>query len=265
MSNSINGRYHQQNIDRNLLRKPDSFVYIFSVSKRAFPSGNPLVRTPVKACGPTQRYTVVAALPEPYQQPDIEQINGAVVARSFDARRVAMDFCNPSNTTVDQDFVMPPQNIFGFGNNLTQQGVFWVVKEECTFEIDGKRVAFGTKGALPVPPEEELAKAEHRREVYYAGLIEQARVLELSDPKGLNDALNQDYHLAAEYFDIETSWHKTQVRAVQCPQCGERKKEGIKFHPLSNGVFCIEASKAGWEAAVDAGIKSKTDVPAKFA
>lgn len=261
---SENNRYHQQGIDRNLLRKPDGYVYIFSVSKREFPSSHPLVKTPVKACKSDERYTLVARLADPYQQPDIEQVNGRVVAVANDARRVAQDYCNPANTTLDQDAIIPAKNIFGYGNNLTKQGVFWVEGGRCTFQTV-KQIANGKEVVteVPVPPEEEIAKAEKRRNEYFNFCMEEARVLEISNPATLAQNLTADHHAAAEWCGEETSWHKKRVEAVTCSQCGESKKKNAKFHQVA-GVWCIDANQDAWKAAVNSGIKSKADVPEDY-
>lgn len=257
MATGENAKYHQQYLDRNLLRKPDSYVYIFSVSKRDFASAHPLIRVGVRACAPDQRYRLVVKLPDPYQWPDIEQINGRVVAANDDARRIAQDYCFPANTSLDQDIRVPDANIFGIGNNLTKQGVFWVTEEDCTFAVDDK------KHENPIPPEASIAKAEKRLNDYYAFLLEQARTLEISAPAQLQYEITQDHHMAAEAAGVQTSWHRAFERMIECPTCGE-KKAGKKLIHKSEFGFCIDPSIEGWKLAVNSGLKTKDQVPEEF-
>ena len=201
----------------------------------------------------------MARIPQPYQQPDVEQVNGRIVAVAHDARRVAQDYCNASNTSLDQDLTIPPQNVFGWGNNLSKQGVFWIEKEKCKFDSKEDE----EKNLNPHPPEEVIAKAEARREQYFRTLIDEARAVEISAPQELANTIMQDHHMAAEYFGEEYSWHKRRVQAVQCPNCGEQKPKGRLFHKGEFG-FCVEQSQAAWKAAVNSGVKTKADVPDDF-
>lgn len=250
MTTSTNAGYCQQNIDRNLLRKPDGFVYIFSISRRSFISLHPLVRVGVKACKEGERWNLVAKLPDPFQQADIEPFNGYVRAVAFDARKVAQDYCWPDNTSLDQDLDIAGESI---GNNLTKQGVFWVVAAECTFDESGN----------PIPPESAIVRAEKRVERYYRNLMEEARALEISNPKELEAKLNIDHRLAADYFGETPSWHKRQTKAVTCRSCGETKPDQL-MHKNSMGFLCIDPSVEGWKMAVNTGMKKKEEVPEDF-
>jgi hypothetical protein len=50
-----------------------------------------------------------------------------------------------------------------------------------------------------------------------------------------------------------------------CETCGESIQAGAKFHKSETlGVICINPSVEGWKAAVNAGIKSREDVPEEF-
>ena len=207
--------------DPQLSRAPDYFVYIFSVSKREF-----LVRQPpllphlmIPACKEHERYVLAAKLPNPFQQVDREGAVGDLMVRAHRAELVAASIVNPSNPTTSQDAVIPATQVSGIGTNLTQQGVFW------------------TRNV--VPSEDELKKAEGRRERYYRTLVERARTLEISNPKELEHEINRDYHIAAEYFGAETSWHKRMSKVESCPNCGEAVQRGVAFHKNSMGFLCI--------------------------
>jgi hypothetical protein len=80
-----------------------------------------------------------------------------------------------------------------------------------------------------------------------------------SDPKKAQDELGLDHHLAAEMFSIDVDWHKLTTPKIECPNCGEKIKEGIAFH-YSNGRICV----LSWERAYLAGAVKKDEVPESF-
>ena len=87
-------------------------------------------------------------------------------------------------------------------------------------------------------------------------IFEQANGLLRSDPKKLQEVLNLDHHLAAEMFGIDVDWHRVTTPKIECPNCGEKIKEGIAFH-YQNGNRCV----LDWERAYLAGAVKKEDVP----
>lgn len=214
--------------DPSMSRREEYRVYLYTISKREFTVCRPpLIRTLlIPACGPAERFRLVTSLPQPFGQPDINPVNGDFIiydrGRSHDAQYVAQDICNPDNPSLDQDAYarMPDRFLTGYGTNLSAQGVFW---------------------SLNNPPEEkEIKAAEKRRETYYHQLWEQANTLASIDPKTLAATLTQDYHMAAEYFGRETSWHQVLRPMADCPNCGEKIKPGIAFHKSQElGIICI--------------------------
>lgn len=223
------------NFDPNLYREPDYYIYIHSIADRPFLIAQPPLfpRLQIPAKKPGTKYIKVCRIPQPFNQVDREGAVGDLIVRGHQAERVAQSLCNPNNQTLDQDAVPPEKQVLGFGVDFNAQGVFWSKNE--------------------VPTDEEIKKAEARRERYYKGLIERARVLEISDPKHLEALINRDYHMAAEYFNIETSWHRKMIRYEECPHCGEMVKPGVAFHRNEFGGVCIideaRARKAGVVAA----------------
>lgn len=210
--------------DANMFRAPEFYVYIHTISEREFivqqPPLFPSVILP--ACKPGQKCSKVLAIPSPLNQIDREGAVGDLIVRAHDARMCAASLLNPNNPTLDQDRVtnMNVQGYaYGFGTNLHDQGLFWSLNEKAT--------------------PEEIAKAEARRERYYRGLIEKARTLEISNPKELETLINQDYHMAAEFFHLETTWHHKYVKFGECPLCGEQIKLGVAAHKNSLGTVCI--------------------------
>lgn len=202
------------------IEAPRYFVYLYTVSKREHIVQQPpaVPHLIVPACGPDEEYKKVVAIPHPFQQierhPDK---NEAIIYREV-AEKVAQSLCNPDNPTLDQDYVV--RSPLGLGVNLNAQGVFWSRNDP--------------------PTKEEIAKAKKRVEQYYASLIERARTLEIANPKELEQLINQDYHLAAEHFGIETSWHKKLIQKAECPNCGEPIKSAkLAYHVNSLGMICV--------------------------
>lgn len=218
--------------DANMFRRPDHWVYIYTVSDRSFTvSQPPLFRSliiPARKAG--ERCSFVCKLPHPFNQVDREGAIGDLMVRAHDAERVAMSLVNPNNTSLDQDARTPDGSVLGLGVNLNLQGVFWSLNSP--------------------PTEAEIMKAEGRRESYYTSLLEQARTLEISNPKELEHLLNQDFHQAAEYYGIETSWHKKMIKRETCPLCGEDIKPGIAFHKNTSGTICVLDEKRARKAGV---------------
>jgi len=207
--------------DANMYREPEYYIYIYTTSDRDFTVSQPPLfpRLLVRAKKPQERYALVVKIPSPFQQIDREGAIGDLIVRGHKAEQVAASLVNPNNPTLNQDAVIPAQLVHGFGVDLTSQGVFWSKNNP--------------------PTEEEVAKAEKRRENYYRGLLERARTLEISNPRELEFLINQDYHMAAEYFGEEYSWHRKMTRSVECPLCGEPIKPGIAAHKNSLGGVCV--------------------------
>jgi hypothetical protein len=226
--------------DANQYRKPDYFVHLYTVSDREFivcqpPLVSRLIIAPRLA---GQRYSLVGSLPSPFNQLDREGGVGDLITRAHIAERVAMSIVNPNNFSLDQDAKLPDGAILGLGVDLNSQGIFWSRNNP--------------------PTEEEVTKAEARKERYYRLLLEKARTLEIANPKELEFAINQDYHMAAEYFKIETTWHKKLVRMEDCPNCGEPVKSGLAYHKNSLGFLCIiDAERAAKAGAVTGSPTSK--------
>lgn len=207
--------------DANQFRQPEYFVYIYTTSDRDFTVMQPPLfpRLLLRARAAGEKYSLVLKLPSPFNQVDREGAVGDLMVRAHVAEKVAQSLLNPNNPTLDQDLNVPINNVLGLGVDLNAQGLFWSRNNP--------------------PTDEEVAKAIARKERYYRGLLEKARTLEISNPKELESLINRDYHMAAEYYTVETSWHRTMVRAEECPLCGESIKPGVAAHKNSLGGVCI--------------------------
>lgn len=228
------------------LRTPEYTVYLHSISKRSFEQPHPIYRNIIiPACPKDKPYITFMRIKHPVQIPTVDPDNasGPVKIVVENAKRAALCVCNPSyigNDLAAQDKPIPEWAQIASGEcNLTRQGIFASMNE--------------------VPTDEELKKAEARRLAYYKQIFEEANGLLRSDPKKLQDVLNQDHHLAAEMFGQDVDWHRVTTPKIECPNCGEKIKEGIAFH-YSNGQRCV----LDWERAYLAGAVKKEDVPEQF-
>jgi hypothetical protein len=230
-------------VDPNLVRKPERFIHLFTVSKREFiierPPLHPYLRVP--ACKPQERYKLVAHVPDPFTQA-VRDDNGRLKGEAHSGIRVAIDLVNPNNITTNIDWECPDQYqgevTTGYGCDLSRQGLFLSLNE--------------------VPLEAEIVKAEKKRHNYYDGLRRTAVLLESTNPKelALTVEQNKDYHLMADFFGLEFPWHKTMKVMVTCPNCQEKVSEGAAYHFVS-GNKCI----LDWKKTVLAGMAKREDVP----
>lgn len=230
-------------LDPNAFRKPDYFVYIYSVVDQR-PAGKHLSRSlpplishlDIAEIAPGERYRLVTKLAHPTNQHYLD-VNDQPRTDFHDAKRLAMDIVNPGNPSMDQNAEINPVNTFSQGNDYGKLGVFW---------------------SLNFPPtDEEVAAAIKRKEDFYRSRLEQARILEATDPKALNAFIKTEDHCAADYFGEEYTWHRTVKRPAFCPNCGESIREGVAYHRNVDGIFCI----IDWKRAVEAGIKTMKQVP----
>lgn len=245
MSSSENTRFISPYLDPELTRKPEYFVYVYSVvdprpdAYHLIRNCPPLVRNMrIAELQPGEKYTLVTKLPHPVNQPDVDTQDQRI-NHAHNAQRVAQDIVNPENITMNQDAALRPEQTFTEGNDYGKLGVFW---------------------SLHFPPtDEEVAKAIKRKENFYRKRLDQARALEASDPKSLYAYLSPTDHVAADYFGEEFSWHKVSRRPESCPNCGEPVKSGVAFHASAalGGVLCV----IDWKRTVEAGVKKMKDVP----
>lgn len=244
MTAASNATWYDPNLDLSLNRAPDRYVNIFTISKRKFtierPPLFPLVHVP--ACEPGEDYRLVFRVPHPFTQQVIEAENGRVRGVLSDGWRAAIDLVNPNNITINPDWTVP-ENVAseiatGHGCDLSKQGLFPSWND--------------------VPTKEELDKARAKRHAYYEGLRKQAVLLEKTKPSELATIIegNNDFHLMADYFGIETAWHTAMGAKINCPNCGEKINEGVNFHKLGDSLCVLD-----WRAAVKAGVRKRDDVP----
>jgi hypothetical protein len=243
MSDSENLKYVSPFLDPELTRKPEYFVYVYSVVDPR-PDGYHLIRNApplihnlrIAELTPGERYTLVTKLPHPVNQAGVDTQEQRV-NYAHNAQRVAQDIVNPENISLNQDASMRPEHQFTEGNDYGKLGVFWTLNNP--------------------PTDEEVAKAIKRKENFYRKRLDQARALEASSPKDLYAFLTPTDHVAADYFGEEFSWHKVSTRPASCPNCGEAMKAGAAYHRNVDGIICV----VDWKRTVEAGVKKMEDVP----
>lgn len=239
MTQALNETMLNNNIDPGAFRTPKYFVYLYSISQEEFERRMPphLPRLTLKACPPDVEYVQVAKLAEPFEQADRDIDTGEVRIRFHNAQKVAQDIVCPDAPNMDA--AVPPE-VMSSGTDLRAKGLFWSLNNP--------------------PTAEEVKKARTRLENYYRSLLERATALEYTNPKELLERLNKDYHLAADYFGEEYTWHKQRVKKVgkvECPYCGDPIKAGVAFHKGSDGDLCI----LDWKRAYEAGKVTLKQVP----
>lgn len=239
--------YGPEYVDPVNFRKPEMMVYIYSVVDerpagahlhRSFPPLVPHLNITELKAG--EKYAVVTRIPHPVNQQCMRE-NGERYIDSHDARRVAMDVVNPDNLTLNQDIQPDPSRVFSQGNDYGRLGVFWSL--------------------FPTPTDEEIDKAVARKEAYYRQRLQQARMLEMTNPKALAEYITINDHIAADYFHEEFSWHKHHIKPATCPNCGEAINSGAAFHKslALDGLLCV----IDWQKAIAAGVKTRDQVPAE--
>ncbi len=256
--------------------KPDYHLYIFNCSGRNFCDPmdplKPLIGTTVKIIAPgildddptevtvevieggkkvlkvipgeaNKKYHYVTSFPQPFNFPKFNDESGEIEFKPTDVRRVVVDMISPDNPTLSLDFSVDPSKAFSIGNDYAQKGVFFSYTNP--------------------PMQIDLQKAYNRMEKYYRMLNEKAATLEMTDKLGLQAAIqsNPDHVYAANYYGKAFPWASKAVRPVECPNCGEQKPAGRKFHQTSFGTFCVEPTQEAWKAVVMSGNRKKEDVP----
>lgn len=252
-------------IDPNMIRRPDYWVFLFTVADRDFDVSRPSlniskfkVPKSENSMADKESCRLVWKVPSPYPLPYADQTTGEIKLNTVLAERIAMDICNPNQKSTDMEGYIAPESIIGYGDDLVSKGLFFVHEDKCLYAKED------TEHKNPIPPKSEVAKAVARKERYYNDLLAKAQGLEYSDQRKLNDfiASEPDVHLACEYFDVETSWHKirTQRKAkVDCKLCGTEMVAGVPYHPLAGSRLGVCVND--WDRAIAAGVVTAEDRP----
>lgn len=227
----------------NTRYRVDQTIYIFSTAKRDF---GPLQSTlfpslTLRGCRSGERFVLAATVPDPVPQasPDLER--GGRRLDYHDGWMCAIGLLNPESTSRDPFIGAEGSNI-SVGNNLVAQGLF---------------------PSLTNPPSEiDLRKAEGFRDRRYKRLTDEAFRAAATSSKKLSDFLHQheDVHDAMDALGLKADWHQKREVLAKCPNCGDDIPASVAFHKSSVGIICV----LDWKRTVEAGAKSRDDVPEKF-
>ncbi len=224
-------------INGRSMREPRRFIYIYSVAKRQFGPLSHLLfpRLILKGCGPDERWTRCAIIPDPITQASPDQERGGTRIDEEDGWRAVIDLLSPNNPTDDP-----------YWENPGSLPPFFSTSRNCNYVTQGVWPSFNE-----VPTEEEIRRAEEARDKRYRALTQKAIQLESTSTQQLQEFLIEtpEVHVAMDALGLQASWHKKQEVRAECPNCGDSIKSGIAFHQSSTGILCVidpaRAFKAG--------------------
>jgi hypothetical protein len=240
--------------------EPLFHVHLFNVGRRDGLKTETALLGPVeilpcrkKEDGTWQRYVrFCIPIPEPFPQ-RVEDTEGTgrdpfVYHRgNSGGMRVAQDICDASNPTLNQDIedygkidaYFAVQN----GTNFAKQGAFW------------------SKNSTPA--EDEILRAEKKRDKFYRYCINLYDKFSQEDPKAMERLMgasgfdSRDVRIALDFFGEERPGYKRYKPVTDCPNCGKSISAGIAFHPDEYGDLCI----IDWRRTVNAGKRTLEQVP----
>ena len=231
-------------------RKPEYFVYLYNVSEMEHIVSRPPLFEGMKLPGKKGREMAryIGKFPQPVVVPKGNVDSNEIDYLTLDARRFVTDIINPDNLGINQDAEV--KSTSGGTNDLGAKGIFW------SFNGPGNSVngvnPDGTE-ALEEPRADEVQSAIRRLEKRYRFILNEAKTVEVSNPKEMPDKVTPELHAAAEYFGETYSWHNKQVRADYCQLCGEKIRAGAAFHKTEDGGYCVN----DWDVAIKAGARTR--------
>lgn len=161
--------------------------------------------------------------------------------KRVDGRKYATSLLNPAvhpSNPWESQFVKLRTHGDQAGNDLNAYGCFWSLTEP------------GNLGKL----REEIKLAKKR-------VLETARELVTEGEKlaaaGDLKSIAPMHHWAMEYLGLTAQWHMAHDHMVECPNCGDKIKEGLAYHRNAFNEKCI----IDWERTYLAGAVRKEDVP----
>jgi hypothetical protein len=223
--------------DMNVMREVKFWVYIFNcgpfkhVIARPWAGGG---RVTIEPCKAGEEYGKPYVLPDVIQEKT--QISGAnefgFVGR--DGKFYAQDVLNPDDPmgSWKNMAAIDAGRSTNIGTNLYNFGCFWTLSN---------------------PPEKEaVLKAKQRLSEFGNLKITEASALWVAqqDPKYSGERVGFVHHTFADYFGIDTEWHRKYQAKKPCVGCGEMLAE--------NAVVCFKCPATyDWEKAIAAGLRSR--------
>lgn len=170
----------------------------------------------IRRCPQDQEYIMVGKLLHPIELWH-EQVEGNRIKVYENGYREVTRLLSPQNPGMDQNFditTIDPNAEIALGRNLNNYGVFWSVNNP--------------------PTKQELDAARARLEKTLKKALEFIRAEELKNPTIAREQINEIHNLAADYFGIETEWHKVSYKKavdleeIPCPICYNNIKRKAK-------------------------------------
>lgn len=228
--------------DANLNRKPDYYIFVYSIVNRRFeirrPPSFPLITIP--ACPKGEPWKKVAVFPNIVNEKWIDE-NNQMRVNGIQGERFVMDLLNPLNLGVDMWKDVQDEQLTwmdaGGTDDMTRRGLF--------FSIDDP------------PKPEHLQRTKERMENHYRYLLKQADELASMNTAEAQRSIGPEHHMAADYFHARSKWHVIAELPSICENCGEQITDGVAYHRNSMGMICVR----DWKKAVAAGVKTKAEVP----
>jgi hypothetical protein len=223
--------------DMNAGREVKFYIHIYNLGpiehriERPWAIGGRIV---IPACLPGQDYSESVNIPDVVQEKTFVSGSNEFGTRGVDGKFLAQDALNPDDPTGSWKSVRPINQglTTNIGTNLYNFGCFWT---------------------LASPPEAEaVASVKSRMEKFFNDKITEAGTFWVAqqDSKYNGDRVSVVHHTIADYFGIETDWHRKFKSRKPCPGCGESLAE--------NAVCCLRCPATfDWNKSVKLGLRTK--------
>lgn len=247
--------------DANLTHTPQFWVGIFNVSDIEHRVERPWVHPGrrgqmilIPACETDQPYGRPFVIPDVVQTPVERPGSWELSTRGVDGKFLAQDALNPEDPRGSYKTVRPigEGTAANEGTNLYRLGCFWITAPSIE-EL--------------VPDQEQLDLARSRLEARYNELINEANLLHMQGPQGIQQIGNL-HRRAATYFNLSFPWNERYARKVQCPECNAALSPTASIcsncQTVLNWTTAIERGLRTPEQAIAAGVmKSQAEPPKK--
>jgi hypothetical protein len=223
--------------DMNALRDVKFHIYIYNVGPLEHKIGRPWAtngRLRIPACPSDKEYGEPVVLPDVIQESVGTLGSNELRFVGRDGKFYAQDAINPDDPTGDWKTMHPINSgqSLNVGTNLYHWGVWWSLNSP--------------------PTPEEIAKAKERLSAHFNRLLTEADGLYIAQQASgySGDRVNVNHHLAADYFGVETAWHRKYQARRPCPGCGNMLSEAAIVCDKCPATF-------DWPKAVALGLRTK--------
>lgn len=163
--------------------------------------------------------------------------------KRVDGRKYATSLLNPSvhpASPWEAQFTEPKTHGDQAGNDLNALGCFWSLTVPTNLPKLREEIKLAKKRVL-----------SKMRELVTEG----EKLAAAGDLKSIAPM----HHFSMDYLGLSAPWHMAHDHMVDCPNCGDKIKEGLAYHRNAFNEKCI----IDWERTYLAGAVKKEDVPAE--